>query len=67
MTSLAVRECLEAFGMLKKELFSSLIFAVETLRKLLSSGIKYAIKTSTLTASHCSGLDVADSMEVECF
>jgi len=64
---LAVKGCLEAFGMLKKELFSSLRFALETLRKLLSSTVKCAVKPSTLTASHCAVLNVADNIEVECF
>jgi len=67
MVSSAVKRCLEAFGMLKKELFSSLLFAVETLRKLLSSVVKCVAKPSTLTASHCAVLNVADNVEVECF
>ena len=60
----AERMCLEAFGMLKKELFFSPLFAVETLRKLLSIVVKCVPKTSALTASRCSGLNVADSIEV---
>ncbi len=65
--SLAAKRCLQAFRMLKKELFSSLLFVVETLRKLLSNAVKCAVKTSTLTASHCTVLNVADNIEVECF
>jgi len=67
MVSSAVKRCLEAFGMLKKELFSSLLFAVETLRKLLSNAVKCAVKPSTLTASHCAVLNVANNIEVESF
>ena len=67
MISSAVKKCLLAFGMLKKELFFSLLFAVETLRKLLSSAIKCVVEPSTLTASHCVVLNVADNVEVECF
>ena len=67
MTSSAEKRRLEASGMLKKEPFSSLLFAVETLRKLLSSAVKCVAKPSTLTASHCTVLNVANNLEVECF
>lgn len=67
MISLSVKRCLMAFGMLKKELFSSLLFALGTLRKLLSSAVKCAVKTSTLTASHCTVSNVANSIEVKWF
>ena len=65
--SLAVKGCLEASVMLKKELSSSLLLALETLRKLLSSTVECVVETSTLTASHCLGLNVADNLGVECF
>ena len=53
--------------MLKNKLSYSLLSALETLCKLLSSATICVIETPTLTVSHCSGLNVADSMEVECF
>ncbi len=67
MISSTVKRCLEAFGMLKKELFFSLLFVVEALRKLLPSAVKCAVKPSSPTASHCTVLNVANNIEVECF
>lgn len=53
--------------MLKKELFFSLLFVVETLRNLLSSAVKCVVEPSTLTASHCMVFNIANSIEVEYF
>jgi len=64
---LVVKGCLEVFGMLKKELFFSLLFALETLRKLLPSGIKCAVKSSTLTASHCVVFNIVNIIRMESF
>ena len=67
MINLAVKRCLEAFGMLTKEPFFSLLFAVEALPMVIISAVKSAGKTSTLTASHCIVFNIADIVEVESF
>ncbi|MDH5782079.1 MAG: hypothetical protein OEZ35_00210 [Candidatus Bathyarchaeota archaeon] len=67
MISSAEKRRLEPSGMLKKELFSSLLFAVETLRKLLSSAVKCVAKPSTLTASHYMVFNIVNSIRVESF
>ena len=67
MISLAVKRCLDAFGMLKKELFSSLLFVAETLRKLLSSAVKCVVEPSTLTASYCIVFNIPNIIKVEYF
>ena len=67
MSGSAVRRCLEVFGMLRKEPFSSLLFAVETLLKLLPSTAKCVAKPSTLTASHYMVFNIVNSIRVESF